>query len=506
MARLRFGFFLAVAATLALLCTPTPSHSAGVVQTLSSLKSTYALTIILQAVDPGGIFASADFVKRLNSNSTRKTLFAPLDDAFNKVFASGLSLLSLSPYLEEFGSYHSSPIVLSKSYIDQQPGAFYLPTFLAAGGVTNSSLITPQVIRVAQTNGTLTFQIAGWWESVVIASYPADDGMLYVMSETLPPPVTLKETLGLKKMVLMPLVPSAKNLTTNYVSKFTDFAVATNFTDELEAVVPGTILLPSNTGFDAAKAVIDDATTDEAVRTKLMLDVLRYNTLTGIFYTAEKPGLYPTLLNETLSLNASTSPTFFGSTPIVRTVLLSNGVAHLVDSLAFPSSVNTMLYALNNTPDRLAQKSGGYLIIGVASALCILGVLIAFAGWGQGKWKSWAEERRSECSCRLSVRRGVVPPCVLCFFSAHARPYRQAPPLFQSLRHQSWRPQGKQPRVRRTAVSRGAQIRAPGIGRNRVVPGSARSHQHDFQRWMVHCPLDRHERSGSRASRLPPPL
>ncbi|KAJ3334731.1 hypothetical protein HDU93_007369 [Gonapodya sp. JEL0774] len=393
---------VAIEAIIALSLSGT-TEGASIYETIVAQQNNYPLSYINQATNPAGIFASGEFVKRVNNKAIQKTFFAPLDESFQTIFGL-VSLTSLSPFLEAVGSFHTSPLILNDSFLATQSSSFFLPTFLGNTTTTTAtklSTITPQRLLVYKTTA-LSFYPATWWKSELVKSFTCDDGMLHIVTQAMVPPVTISESLALAPLKMFPFLPTAATQKDYPITEYLKILGAKNFTDTLDNQTEVTMLIPVDSAVASLKASFASATANVTLQDSYLWDAIRFNILIGLHYDTSTTAIYETLLpNQAVFVPASTSTSTasFGSIHILHSVVVSNGVMHIVDSLSLPDYIGTLVAA---NPDNKLQKSGGNVIVGVAVGVCALVLVIAAAIWGRYKWKANKMKNQMQLSDRTT--------------------------------------------------------------------------------------------------------
>ncbi|KXS16555.1 Fasciclin-domain-containing protein [Gonapodya prolifera JEL478] len=283
------------------------------------------------------------------------TVFAPTDTAF----ASALTLLGgldkVLPIAGQVLSYHVSTQVVDTAYLKANTLS-YIPTLLG-----NSSLasIKPQVLKLEVKLPNVT--VSGLIPVNVIDSIVTSNGVIHVVDGVLLPPGNASATL------------TAFNSLKDNVVAFNQLAAALdsqNLTTAVNTVTPITIFAPVDSAFAAvAKAVPADTLT------KVLKTVLTYHVIAGAAAYLPPSGSYQTFQGENITVVTNGTSVKVNNANVLATVLLSNGVVHVLDAVLVPPTVAASLGGNSTASAPPAASGSASASAPAATGMCLVFVL-----------------------------------------------------------------------------------------------------------------------------------
>ena len=261
----------------------------------------------------------AEVATALADTSSRLTVFAPTDAAFNQLavqlgFADANAMVAALPAsaLRSILVYHVLPA--QKNAAD-----------LAAEGANQDSLYRfedqPAALALERTDGIRIRDAARTTASVTTADVAAGNGVIHVIDKVLIPP-------GVLNVVQMAQVNPQLNALANAIA-------SAGLQEALSASGPFTVFAPTNEAFSQAPS---------GLSTAQLQTVLQYHVLNADVRAAGIPydTAIATLANQTFSISRGTPPTISdtSTTParIVDTdIRASNGVIHVIDKVLIPA-------------------------------------------------------------------------------------------------------------------------------------------------------------------------
>ncbi len=234
------------------------------------------------------------------------TVFAPTNSALaNSTYVNQLIAANDTANLTKLLTYH------------------VLPYRLVIGNGTNSSLL-----KTAEGSDVLlTVNASGAWVNdakIITQNIVGTNGVIQVVDKVLIPPKTILQT-----------AMENGNLT-----KLAAAITAANLTDTLNGTGPYTVFAPTDAAFNALdQALLSKLTTsDKANLTKL----LTYHVVPGMVTSFElKNGTVTTVEGEQLNVTVNGTTVMVGNvTVVMKNIIASNGVIHIIDKVLVPPSMN----------------------------------------------------------------------------------------------------------------------------------------------------------------------
>lgn len=276
-----------------------------IVQTLMNTSSLSTLTAAVQM---------ANLTETLNGTGPF-TVFAPTNSALaNSTYVNGLIATNDTANLTKLLTYH------------------VVPYRVIVGNDTNSSLLKSvegsHLVMIANASGTF---ING---AKVLATNFSSNGVIYTIDKVLVPPTTILQT-AMENGNFTKLVAAIK---------------AANLTDTLNGTGPFTVFAPTDAAFNALdQAVLNKLTaTDKANLTKL----LTYHVVPGMVMSTQlMNGTVTTVEGEQLNVTVNGTTVMVGNvTVIMKDIITTNGVIHVIDKVLVPPSMNLTAVAASSTP------------------------------------------------------------------------------------------------------------------------------------------------------------
>ncbi|KXS18012.1 hypothetical protein M427DRAFT_144087 [Gonapodya prolifera JEL478] len=308
---------------------PLPAALAG------ATGKPYQLTFLQTLLTPS--LVGQDTITALGAANL--TVFAPTDAAFMALLAqlnitdpTSPALLAIAPQIL---SYHVSTTVVSSAYLAANKTSF-VPTLLG-----NSSLaaINHQVVEVVAAGSNVTLRSAYGLGSKVIDTIVADNGVIHVIDSVLIPPTNLTNTL-----TTLTASKAIGSTFSQIASLFVTAAAAAPEAAAIDTVAPITIFVPSDAGVTKQATALAALATGNL--TQAIASILTYHIITpaGPYYIPPT-GTVKTVGGEDLNIvtDATTGKVTVNGNDVIATILLTNGVAHVIDTILVPPSIAKLL-------------------------------------------------------------------------------------------------------------------------------------------------------------------
>lgn len=261
----------------------------------------------------------AELTGTLGDASSRLTVFAPTDTAFNQLatrlgFADAAAMVNALPAsaLKDILAYHVLPAPKTASD-------------LASGGAKQDTLYLfeekPATLGIDAADGVKLTDAALTTANVTTANVAAGNSVIHVIDKVLVPP-------GVLNIVQMAQANPV-------FSSLVGAVVTTGLQDALSAPGPFTVFAPIDAAFEKAPAGL---TPDQ------LSIVLKYHVLDSQVLASQIPFGTPirTLANQHITINHAAPPTIADTTDAPATisatdVRASNGVIHVIDKVLIPA-------------------------------------------------------------------------------------------------------------------------------------------------------------------------
>ncbi|KXS20504.1 carbohydrate-binding module family 18 protein [Gonapodya prolifera JEL478] len=256
------------------------------------------------------------------------TVFAPTDTAFAATIQALGGVQSVTPLVPQILSYHVSTSIVSVDYLKANKVSF-IPTLL---GNSSLSLIKPQVLGVAVgSDGKVSIEYGLNEAAKVIDTVVTSNGVIHVIDSVLIPPVNASATI------------TAINAANQAPVTFKNLAaalVANDLLTAVDTVTPITIFAPLDVGFEAVAASLNSGQLEAYLKT-----VLTYHVIGGAAAYFPPSGSYQTLAGENITVVSETTnyTVTINGQPVLDTVLLTNGVVHVIKDVLIPPSIAKVL-------------------------------------------------------------------------------------------------------------------------------------------------------------------
>ncbi|KAJ3316405.1 hypothetical protein HDU93_004435, partial [Gonapodya sp. JEL0774] len=226
-------------------------------------------------------------------------------------------IANVAPLASQVLSYHVSPVVVDTAYLGANPISF--PATLL--GNSSLALIKPQVIKLEVAGGNVSINDV----SNVIDTIVTSNGVIHVIDSVLIPPSNASTTLTAVTASNTPGV-SFKQLAAALTSQSLLVAVDTT--------TPITIFAPLDSAFDALGKLLTPAQISANLKT-----VLTYHVIGGAAAYLPASGAYKTLQGENVTIVSNKTSVTVNGNPVLNTVVLTNGVVHVLGSVLVPPTI-----------------------------------------------------------------------------------------------------------------------------------------------------------------------
>ena len=250
----------------------------------------------------------------LNDDNANYTVFAPTDDAFDKLGDALNTLLSDPDTLSNILQYH----VINGAAVDSG-------TAISLAGNTQE-MLNGNNIAITLQSGELYINNA----KVIITDIEASNGIIHAIDTVITPPTPT--------IVDGTIVDAAIN--TPELSTLVTALQAAGLVDALaDETKMYTVFAPLNSAFDK---IDDDALTALLADTAALTDVLTYHVYTGgdvdsITAISLTGGEVPMLNGDNVSVNYADGKLWINNSEVVtRDIVTNNGTVHLIDTVLMP--------------------------------------------------------------------------------------------------------------------------------------------------------------------------
>lgn len=292
--------------------SPSPADASA---TIDKVAGTSGFNALLAAAAKAGLGTA------LADTTSRLTVFAPTDTAFNQLatslgFMNATAMVEALPpaTLKSILTYHVLPTLKQAAELQAAPQS--------AQATLYAFEEQPAALALASSQSTVTITDAALTKAnVTTPDIAASNGVIHVIDKVLVPP-------GILNIVQMAQINPQ-------LSSLANAVVATGLQGTLSGAGPFTVFAPTNTAFSAAPA---------GLTTRQLTTVLTYHALGAQVLASQIPFGAPinTLASQAIAVNAGTPPTISdtSATPariIATDVRASNGVIHVIDKVLIPA-------------------------------------------------------------------------------------------------------------------------------------------------------------------------
>jgi uncharacterized surface protein with fasciclin (FAS1) repeats len=290
--------------------------------TLAQVATDAGFSSLVAAADKAGLVAA------LNDPNASLTVFAPTNEAFDKLaksigFADATAMVVTldGPTLAKILSYHVLPTRKDAAAI-------------VAGGATQATLYnfpgaTPSTLAVTTTSGVQLTDAAYNVAGVSTPDVAASNGVIHVIDRVLVPP-------GVLSVVQMAQTNAS-------FSVLVEAVVAAGLADDLSTAGPFTAFAPNDDAFVAALGELG-VTKDELLSSPALGAILTYHVVAGSVKAADvvalpKPAAVTTLEGSNFSVGADLGITDGAGRVamlVATDIIGSNGVIHVIDKVLLP--------------------------------------------------------------------------------------------------------------------------------------------------------------------------
>jgi uncharacterized surface protein with fasciclin (FAS1) repeats len=290
--------------------------------TLAQVATDAGFSSLVAAADKAGLVAA------LNDPNASLTVFAPTNEAFDKLaksigFADATAMVVTldGPTLAKILSYHVLPTRKDAAAI-------------VAGGATQATLYnfpgaTPSTLAVTTTSGVQLTDAAYNVAGVSTPDVAASNGVIHVIDRVLVPP-------GVLSVVQMAQTNAS-------FSVLVEAVVAAGLADDLSTAGPFTVFAPNDDAFVAALGELG-VTKDELLSSPALGAILTYHVVAGSVKAADvvalpKPAAVTTLEGSNFSVGADLGITDGAGRVamlVATDIIGSNGVIHVIDKVLLP--------------------------------------------------------------------------------------------------------------------------------------------------------------------------
>ncbi|KAJ3341087.1 hypothetical protein HDU93_005719 [Gonapodya sp. JEL0774] len=332
------------------------SQAAPLLQALGGITGKAYNISTLQTLFSAAVLGQATYTELSTALSSGNfTLFVPTDTAFTSLLTQlGVTdAAALANIAGQVLQYHVSTTVVDTAYLAKNKNSF-IPTAL---GNDTLSIIDPQVLQVVN-NGNVSIRSAYGVPSKVIDSIPADNGIIHVLDTVLLPPGNLTTTLA-----LLSATPGSKTNFTQILGLFTSFGAALPAASALSKDAPVTIFVPTDAAVTAASASLSAIPASNL--TAAVGAILSYHIVTGAAAYLPSSGAIKTSEGESVNIVNDATGVSVNGIPVVDTIILTNGVAHIINSLLVPP---TLAAALGGGASTASKTSAAQTVTSAAAA------------------------------------------------------------------------------------------------------------------------------------------
>jgi uncharacterized surface protein with fasciclin (FAS1) repeats len=290
--------------------------------TLAQVATDAGFSSLVAAADKAGLVAA------LNDPNASLTVFAPTNEAFDKLAksigfadATAMAVTLDGPTLAKILSYHVLPTRKDAAAI-------------VAGGATQATLYnfpgaTPSTLAVTTTSGVQLTDAAYNVAGVSTPDVAASNGVIHVIDRVLVPP-------GVLSVVQMAQTNAS-------FSVLVEAVVAAGLADDLSTAGPFTAFAPNDDAFVAALGELG-VTKDELLSSPALGAILTYHVVAGSVKAADvvalpKPAAVTTLEGSNFSVGADLGITDGAGRVamlVATDIIGSNGVIHVIDKVLLP--------------------------------------------------------------------------------------------------------------------------------------------------------------------------